>query len=122
LHNYYLSQIASYETFDSPCVDAGSDTSANLGLDNLTTRTDGMPDEEIVDMGYHAPYALWIHSITHDGDDITIRWNALPNVSYTVQHSTDMQNWTDVPVGETDTWTDTNTASYSQKFYRIRGE
>ncbi len=53
--NYYLSQIASGQTFDSPCVDAGSDTSANLGMDVFTTRTDGVCDTGIVDMGYHYP-------------------------------------------------------------------
>jgi len=54
LHDYYLSQIAAGQAADSPCVDAGSDTAANLGLDHRTTRTDEVPDEGIVDMGYHA--------------------------------------------------------------------
>jgi hypothetical protein len=51
--NYYLSQIASGQAFDSPCVDAGSDTAANLGMDLFTTRTDDIGDTGIVDMGYH---------------------------------------------------------------------
>ncbi len=54
--NYYLSQAATNEpgqVSDSPCVDAGSDTAANLGLDEKTTRTDGLPDTGTVDMGYH---------------------------------------------------------------------
>ena len=55
LHDYYLSQTAAGQGSDSPCVDAGSDTAANLGLDALTTRTDGVPDAGTVDMGYHAP-------------------------------------------------------------------
>lgn len=50
---YYLSQTASGETTDSPCVDSGSDTAANLGLDDRNTRTDGVNDSGQVDMGYH---------------------------------------------------------------------
>ncbi len=52
---YYLSQRASGQADDSPCVDAGSDTAKRLGLDVYTTRTDQLGDEGIVDMGYHAP-------------------------------------------------------------------
>jgi predicted outer membrane repeat protein len=51
--DYYLSQIAAGQLVDSPCVDAGSDTAATLGLDMLTTRTDGVGDSGTVDMGYH---------------------------------------------------------------------
>jgi len=53
--DYYLSQIAAGQVSDSPCVDAGSDTAANLGMDIYTTRTDELGDKGIVDMGYHYP-------------------------------------------------------------------
>jgi predicted outer membrane repeat protein len=53
--DYYLSQIAAGQPVDSPCVDAGSDTAANLGMDIYTTRTDQIGDAGIVDMGYHYP-------------------------------------------------------------------
>ncbi len=53
LGGYYISQIASGQASDSPAVDAGSDTAANLGLQALTTRTDEGADTEIVDLGYH---------------------------------------------------------------------
>jgi len=55
LGDYYLSQIAAGQAVDSPCVDAGSDTAANLGMDIFTTRTDHVVDEGIVDIGYHYP-------------------------------------------------------------------
>ena len=51
--DYYLSQVASGQVSDSPCVNAGSDTAANLGLDTKTTRTDQVPDSGQVDIGYH---------------------------------------------------------------------
>jgi hypothetical protein len=49
----YLSQVASGQGLDSPCVDAGGDTAASLGLDAKTTRTDAVTDTGVVDMGYH---------------------------------------------------------------------
>ncbi len=55
LGEFYLSQIAAGQKEDSPCVDAGSDTAKNLGLDEYTTRTDEVGDEGVVDMGYHHP-------------------------------------------------------------------
>ncbi len=59
LHDYYLSQLAAGQGINSPCVDAGSDTAGNLGLDALTTRTDGVGDAGVVDMGYHAAPAIF---------------------------------------------------------------
>ena len=50
---YYLSQTASGQGADSPCMDTGSDTAVNLGLDTPTTRTDEVTDAAQVDMGYH---------------------------------------------------------------------
>ena len=50
---YYLSLVAAGQANDSPCVNAGSDTSANLGLNLYTTRVDDMGDSGLVDMGYH---------------------------------------------------------------------
>lgn len=53
LGDYYLSQTASGQATNSLCVNAGSDTAANLGMDTGTTRTDGIGDAGIVDLGYH---------------------------------------------------------------------
>ena len=56
LGGYYLSQVAAGQALDSPCVDAGSDLAVNLGMGELTTRTDHVGDTGTVDMGYH--YAI----------------------------------------------------------------
>ena len=53
--DYYLSQIDAGQNSNSPCMDTGSDTAANLGMDEYTTRTDIVTDSGIVDMGYHYP-------------------------------------------------------------------
>lgn len=37
----------------SPCVDAGSDTALNLGLNSRTTTTENNVDDGMVDLGYH---------------------------------------------------------------------
>ncbi len=55
LGDYYLSHTAAGQISNSPCINLGSDTAANLGLDTSTTRTDGGRDKGIVDMGYHYP-------------------------------------------------------------------
>ena len=52
----YLSQIDAGEPEDSPCVDGGDDTAANVGFDDtVTTRSDELADMGMVDVGYHYP-------------------------------------------------------------------
>ncbi len=48
--DYYLSQLAAGQAQQSPCVDAGDPAAIMV---EGTTRTDGIPDQEVVDMGYH---------------------------------------------------------------------
>ncbi|MHC4075479.1 MAG: right-handed parallel beta-helix repeat-containing protein [Planctomycetota bacterium] len=66
--DYYLSQIVAGQASDSPCVDAGSNTSVNLGMNVYTTRTDGLIDLGTVDMGYHYP-------VVFASPDIDENWN-----------------------------------------------
>jgi hypothetical protein len=119
-HSYYLSQTAAGQGSDSPCVDAGSDTAANLGLDGTTTRTDAVPDAGTVDMGYHAWPQPVIIAIERAGDDVVITWNARSGASYVVEWSLSLSAWNEVPVGEESSWMDTDTGSYGEKFYRVR--
>ena len=120
--DYYLSQIASGQGADSPCVDSGSDTAAGLGLDSMTTRTDQAVDAGTVDMGYHYPCNLVVYSIEHSAGAVTIRWNNKAGKSYTVQWSTNLEDWTDVVVGETGEWTDPDVSAYQEKFYKVLEE
>jgi hypothetical protein len=53
--DYYLSQEASGQSNNSPCIDKGSDTAINLGLDTRSTRIDKVPDDGMVDIGFHYP-------------------------------------------------------------------
>ena len=55
LGDYYLSQVRAGQEITSLCVNAGHSTAQAAGLDSLTTRTDGMPDDGAVDIGYHYP-------------------------------------------------------------------
>lgn len=55
LGDFYLSQTAAGQGQDSPCVDYGYTTAANLELDTFTTRTDSVYDTGVVDLGYHYP-------------------------------------------------------------------
>ena len=60
--SYYLSRIAAGQPGDSPCINAGdsnasdvcfSTGSGTICLDLLSTRTDEVPDDGVVDLGYH---------------------------------------------------------------------
>ena len=55
------------------------------------------------------------------GNDALIVWDALRGQDYTLQWSTDLVNWTSVPVGQTNNWTDTGAfnGSTPKKFYRV---
>jgi hypothetical protein len=86
--DYYLSQTAAGQVVDSPCVDAGSDTAANLGMNIFTTRTDAVRDGGIVDMGYHYPNSI-PNPADIDGDDdvdfvdfaiLALQWLESPGV------------------------------------------
>jgi hypothetical protein len=57
LGRYYLSQISSGQSQNSPYVDTGSDYSSYVGMLGHTTRTDGQSDAGRVDIGYHHPGA-----------------------------------------------------------------
>lgn len=60
--DFYLSQTASGQSADSPCVDSGSGSAASFSfsvidrtyyMDSLTTRTDNGSDSGQIDMGFH---------------------------------------------------------------------
>ncbi|MCK4294432.1 MAG: right-handed parallel beta-helix repeat-containing protein [Planctomycetes bacterium] len=53
LGDYYLSQTAAGQGFDSPAVDGGSGSSLVSGMIGYTTRTDSFRDMGAVDIGYH---------------------------------------------------------------------
>jgi hypothetical protein len=61
---FYLSQVASGQAEDSPCLDAGDTllATAPLNLDSLlhnwTTRTDTIPDAGVLDLGFHYEWRL----------------------------------------------------------------
>lgn len=63
---YYLSNIEAGQPLTSPCLDTGGNLSETVCytidgevtcLDSLATRSDGVPDSWIVDMGFHYPSA-----------------------------------------------------------------
>lgn len=51
--DFYLSQRASGQAIDSPCIDAASAEPIEINLDGVTTRTDEGGDAGAVDMGFH---------------------------------------------------------------------
>ena len=64
-----------------------------------------------------------IYSITRNDSDITIYWHAVAGVSYVVQWSENMADWTNVSVGQVSEWTDVGGAANGQsRFYRVAQE
>ena len=77
---YYLSHILAGQDYNSPCIDAGSTTAASLDLDTYTTRSDGILDAGIVDMGFHHQAAVQDHNIVVQNYNITVK--ILPDANY----------------------------------------
>jgi|GEM_PF-1227252 len=80
---FFLSQIAAGQLINSPCWNAGSAdvNSPDINLGGYTTRTDGVNDVNIVDMGYHYPHSLLFtthqYSLTIEVDGVGGRLFAL---------------------------------------------
>ncbi|MEW6742307.1 MAG: right-handed parallel beta-helix repeat-containing protein, partial [Planctomycetota bacterium] len=64
LEGFHLRQNPPEEDPTSPCVDSGDVTAEEAGLSEAWTRTDEVPDQGVVDMGYHyspdAPRSLFV--------------------------------------------------------------
>ena len=81
--DYYLSQTSSGQAVTSPCVDAGDPAYPMI---TGTTRTDGVQDAGVIDMGYHynlpaAPPAIENLTITIDGVNVNLSWTEIPDAS-----------------------------------------
>jgi len=80
---YYLSQIDSGQPVDSNYVDAGSDFAVNVGMDNYTTRTTGVGDDGVVDIGYHYRQGAAMHelniTVEQDANDPGVHGIVDPN-------------------------------------------
>lgn len=70
-----------YIDSDSPCVNSGSDTAENLGLDSRTTSPTGEPDTGTVDMGFHYE-RFEVRDIALKEGQLTLIWNSTPGLDY----------------------------------------
>ncbi len=79
LNGYYLSQTASGQPQDSPCVDAGSEPSAGSGLGLYWTRTDQVTDAGQADMGFHyGPHPQYTGMDPEAGSTIILHVSPVP--------------------------------------------
>ena len=53
------------------------------------------------------------------GGNVTITWPTQSGLSYSVQWSPNLLQWTNIPVGAVGTWTDTTAGSTTRRFYRV---
>ncbi len=66
------------------------------------------------------PPSSFAASTTRSGNDVVLQWPSQVGTSYSVQWSADLIQWTNVPVGQTNTWTDLGAvSSASKRFYRV---
>ncbi|MCF7793814.1 MAG: right-handed parallel beta-helix repeat-containing protein [Candidatus Cloacimonetes bacterium] len=74
--NYFLSQLSSGQSIQSPCVDAGQGFPVDYGLEEFTTRTDLEWDENYVDIGFH-----------YEGiEQVNFKENLIPNYSFQISN------------------------------------
>lgn len=71
--DYYLSQTTAGQPVNSPCLDTGNDLSDSMGMDYFTTRTDGVADVCIVDIGYHYNPGYFVDD---DAPNDPCHWNS----------------------------------------------
>ncbi len=99
-----------YLDSDSPCVDSGNDTAANVGLNEKTTRRTSEPDSGTVDIGFHYE-RFRITDCILPGGEVTLQWTSTPNLEYRVFRASSLgepPSWE--PLGEI-------TASWMQQTY-----
>jgi len=77
--NYFLSQIDAGQVQQSLCVNAGDSSVYYYGLENYTTRTDLVPDVDLVDMGYHYPGEIVISVENNNSDNAELWLESFPN-------------------------------------------
>jgi len=66
------------------------------------------------------PPANFTATATVTGGNAVIQWPSQPGISYSVQWSDDLIHWHNIPVGLTNTWTDTAAiTTYPRRFYRV---
>ena len=91
----------------SPCIDAGSDTAVNLGMDDKTTRTDEVTDTGIVDIGWHyclPPYVAPTANFSGSPTSGTFVCGYGFDVQFTDTSTGDVSSWLwDFGDGETST-------------------
>ena len=110
-------------------------SSSTFSLPNLW---DSSADPKVQHFGDLRSWAFRMAGIERSGSDVIIEWNdilgfarngVIPwyltdadfgGISYVVEWSTDMITWNQVDVGTDTSWTDSDTAGYTIKYYRIR--
>ncbi len=66
------------------------------------------------------PPANFTATATRSGNNVIIQWPTQAGISYSVQTSDNLINWTNIPVGQVGTWTDTGAILTTPKrFYRV---
>jgi cellulose 1,4-beta-cellobiosidase len=80
-----------------------------------------LPTVEVTAVEADDDFVLLLQA-THEQDDVMLRWNGLPDTAYEVQWSTNLLDWSTIPVGAVTQWVDSTWIAFPQKFYRLRSD
>jgi hypothetical protein len=127
---------------NSPCVNAGSVPAVSLGLNKYTTRTDGVTDRDLVDMGYHYGYVGLLTRIDLISPDFNEYLASPPSFAWSVDGGTNniyaidlayskqgpfYSTWKDLGIAISNTSWTMSTSTWNQVpsgskiFWRVRG-
>jgi len=74
---------------------------------------------QMVSYRYTVPANGWLNAAIAT-NNLVLHWSGQSSLSYFVQWSSDLMSWSNVPVGQTNTWTDPNPILATPKrFYRL---
>ena len=78
-----------------------------------------LPTVEVTALERDTDYLLRL-SASREEENLWLHWNGLPETAYTMEWSTNLSDWHEIPVGVATEWTDPTWTEVSQKFYRLR--
>jgi hypothetical protein len=103
-----------------PVQSAGTTISYTIGATDSNGSTAAASYTGSYTVSAITPAANFLATASMAGNSVIVQWPSQSGISYSVQWSEDLLHWTNVPVGQTNTWTDSAaTSGVGRKFYRV---
>ena len=102
-----------------PVQTAGTTVSYSLSVTDSNGSTTTSSASGTYTVSAITPPASFSAAASRTGSNVTITWPSQSGIGYSVQWSADLIHWSNIPVGQTNTWTDTTAGSVLRRFYRV---